>query len=329
MPSKVLITGGAGFIGSHLAEYLVKRGSHVSVIDNLSTGSSSNIRQLQKHGNFESTIGSVTDDHILDRLISSVDEVYHLAAAVGVKLIMDHPVDTIMTNVRGAENVLKLCTYHQKKVFMCSTSEIYGKTLQNQADRTPLREDGDCTIGATSRRRWAYACTKAIDEFLALAYYAERNLQVVIARLFNTVGPRQTGQYGMVVPIFVQQALRGDPISVHGDGEQTRFFTHVNDAINAMVKLMDTPQAIGQVFNIGGEEEVTINQLAERIRTMAQSNSTITHTPHEEVYGKEFEDMRHRKPDIRKLCTVSGYESQYCLDDILLSVIDHFRATVE
>lgn len=320
-----LITGGAGFIGSHLADHLIDRGHHVHVIDNLSTGRLENIRHLLDRPHFTHTIGNVLDYHTLERHVEQCDRIVHLAAAVGVKLIMEEPVETIVTNVQGTENVLKLANYHRKKVLVASTSEVYGKSMDNDGAISMLHEDNDWTLGPTTKRRWAYACSKAIDEFLAMAYHDEKQLPVVIARFFNTVGPRQTGRYGMVIPNFVQRALKDEPIQVHGDGEQSRCFTHVSDVVRAIVDLLDSPEAEGQVFNIGGDEEITMNALAERVRELAGSSSEITHIPYEEVYGEGFEDMQRRTPDISKLRATIGYEPTFSIDDILQSVIDYFR----
>jgi UDP-glucose 4-epimerase len=322
---KYLITGGAGFIGSHLAELLIEKGNQVHVIDNFSTGRLSNIEHLQKSDDFSYTVGSIMDYHALEKIIEKTDYIFHLAAAVGVKLIMENPVETIETNIRGTENVLKLASYHDKKVLVASTSEVYGKLMENEDDISTLREDGDWRLGPTSKRRWAYACSKAMDEFHALAYYDEKKLPVVIARFFNTVGPRQTGRYGMVVPNFVQKALMNEPIHIYGDGEQTRCFTYVGDVIQAIFDLMHSSDAEGEVFNIGGEEEISINQLAQKIKEMTNSDSKLIHVPYEEVYGKGFEDMRRRTPDLKKIKDHIGYETHYGLEDILEAVIRYFK----
>ena len=320
---KYLITGGAGFIGSHLADALIEQGHHVHIIDNLSTGRLENIEHHIGHSNFKSTVGDVLDYHLLEQLIAQCDRVFHLAAAVGVRLIMEQPVQTIITNVQGTENVLKLANYYGKKVLVASTSEVYGKSMETNGSLTHLHEDGDWTLGPTTKRRWAYACSKAIDEFLALAYYEEKKLPVVVGRFFNTVGPRQTGRYGMVVPNFVRCALQGDPIQVYGDGEQTRCFTYVGDAVHAIIRLMDSEGAEGQVFNIGGGEEISMNRLAERVRDLAESTSEIVHVPYGDVYGPGFEDMRRRTPDVQKLQRVIGYRPSHTTDDILREVIAH------
>ena len=319
-----LITGGAGFIGSHLADHLLEEGHRVRVLDNLSTGHLGNVRHLLEEERFELTIGNVLDYHTLEGLIAVSDRVVHLAAAVGVKLIMEQPVETIVTNVQGTENVLKLANYYGTRVLIASTSEVYGKSMDKDGSIEQLGEADDWTLGPTTKRRWAYACSKAMDEFLSLAYHDEKELPVVVARFFNTVGPRQTGRYGMVIPTFVQQALSGEPIRVFGDGEQTRCFTYVGDAVRAVADLLDTPAATGQVFNIGAREEISMNALAERVRAFTGSASEITHVPYEEVYGPGFEDMRRRTPDIRKLQETTGYAPTHTTDDILRRVIAFF-----
>ncbi len=320
-----LITGGAGFIGSHLAEYLIDRGHHVHVIDNLSTGRLENVQHLVDHPRFELTIGNVLDYHTLEQLVETCDQIFHLAAAVGVKLIMERPVETIVTNVQGTENVLKLANYHKKKVLIASTSEVYGKSMETDSAITHLQESDNWTLGPTTKRRWAYACSKAMDEFLALAYHDEKKLPVVIARFFNTVGPRQTGRYGMVIPNLVQSALLGEPLQVFGDGEQTRCFTYVGDAVRAIVDLMNVPEAEGGIFNIGSSEEISINALAERVRSLVDCDVPILHLSYKVVYGEGFEDMRRRTPDISKLERVLGYKPAYSIDAILREVIDYFR----
>ena len=320
-----LITGGAGFIGSHLAEHLLTQGHSVHIIDNLSTGRIENVQHLLENHRFGYTIGNVLDYHTMERYVERCDQIFHLAAAVGVKLIMEEPVETIVTNVQGTENVLKLANYHKKKTLVASTSEVYGKSMDQNGDMMALSETDDWTLGPTTKRRWAYACSKAIDEFLALAYHDEKKLPVIIARFFNTVGPRQTGRYGMVIPNFVQQALRGEPIRVFGDGKQSRCFTHVSDAIRAMVALMNTPGAEGNVFNIGSEEEVSINELAGRVIEHTGSTKGIEYIPYEDVYGPGFEDMRRRTPDITKVRQVIGYEPMNSVDDILRDVIAYYR----
>lgn len=321
---KYLITGGAGFIGSHLADSLVRDGHQVHIIDNLSTGSLDNIQHLVDRDNFSSTIADVVDYHTLEQLVANCDQIFHLAAAVGVKLIMEQPVETLTTNVQGTEHVLKLAHYYDKKVLVASTSEVYGKIL-NGKNRELLKEDGDWMLGASSKRRWAYACSKALDEFMALAYYDEKDLPVVVTRFFNTVGPRQTGRYGMVIPRFVERALNNEPIPVHGDGSQSRSFTHVSDAVRAVRNLMETPSAEGEIFNVGNHSEITIEDLAKRVIELTGSSSEIDYIPYEDVYGKGFEDMERRTPDLTKINGAIGYEPSYTIDEILQSVIDHYR----
>jgi nucleoside-diphosphate-sugar epimerase len=317
---RALITGGAGFIGSHLAEALLREGHEVSIIDNLSTGSINNINHLKGTPGFHYNIETITNEPVLAELIDQSDVVFHLAAAVGVKLIVEEPVHTIETNVHGTEVVLKHANKKKKLVFIASTSEVYGKSVT-----VPFHEDADLVMGATAKHRWAYACSKAIDEFLALAYYKEKKLPVIIGRLFNTVGPRQTGQYGMVLPTFVRQALAGHPITVYGDGTQSRSFTYVGDVVGALIKLVGQPNSIGQVFNIGNSEEITIRQLAEKVRSMTRSESPIVLIPYDEAYESGFEDMPRRVPDITKINRAIGYHPRVPLDDIIATVIEYFQ----
>lgn len=323
---RYLITGGAGFIGSHLTDRLLEQGHHVHVLDNLSTGRLANVHTWQGHDRFALTIGSVLDRHVLEQCIADCDRVIHLAAAVGVKRIMDRPVGTILTNVQGTENVLERARHHGTKTVLASTSEVYGKAMSKNGGGAPLEETDDLTIGATTKRRWAYACSKAMDEFLAQAYHEEHGLPVVCVRFFNTVGPRQSGNYGMVVPTFVERALAGQSLQVHGDGTQTRCFVHVADAVRAVMKLLEVPAAEGEVFNIGRPEEISIQALAERVRARTGAEVDITHVPHEEVYGDGFEDMQRRVPDLTKLEAATGYEPQFSMDDILRDVIDDVKA---
>jgi UDP-glucose 4-epimerase len=315
-----LITGGAGFIGSHLSDALLDGGHEVLVLDNLSTGSIDNIAHLKGRAGFEYFIDTVDNEPLLAELIDRSDVVFHLAAAVGVKLIVEQPVHTIETNVHGTEVVLKHASKKKKLVVIASTSEVYGKS-----EDVPFREDSDLVLGPTPKHRWAYACSKAIDEFLALAYWKERKLPVIIVRFFNTVGPRQTGTYGMVIPNFVRQALAGEPITVFGDGRQTRSFSHVADIVGALLKLVVEPRAIGQVVNIGNTQEVSIAVLAERVRELSGSNSPITLIPYDEAYEAGFEDMPRRVPDLTKIEGLIGYRPRYSLDDILAQVIEYFR----
>ena len=290
---RALITGGAGFIGSHLAEALLAAGHQVFVIDNLSTGSIQNIEPLKAHAAFKYVVGDITNEPLLAELVDDCDVVFHLAAAVGVKLIVEEPVRTIETNVHGTEVVLKHANKKKKLVIFASTSEVYGKSTD-----VPFHEDADLVLGPTPKHRWAYACSKAIDEFLALAYWKERKLPVVIVRFFNTVGPRQTGRYGMVIPNFVRQALAGQPITVHGDGSQTRSFCHVRDVVGALLRLMDEPRAVGEVFNVGNSQEISIMALAERVRALTSSGSPIVTIPYDQAYESGFEDMPRRVPDL-------------------------------
>ena len=317
---RALITGGAGFIGSHLSEALLAAGREVFVIDNLSTGSIDNIAHLRGHQRFHYTIDTVTNVPVLAELVDQCDVVFHLAAAVGVKLIVEQPVHTIETNVHGTELVLQQADKKKKLVVIASTSEVYGKSAD-----VPFREDADLVLGPTHKQRWAYACSKAIDEFLALAYCREKRLPVIIVRLFNTVGPRQTGRYGMVVPTFVGQALEGRPLTVYGDGTQSRSFTFVGDVVRALVALADEPRAVGQVFNIGNGHEITIRALAERVKALTGSASPIVTVPYDQAYEAGFEDMPRRVPDISKIRALVGYEPKVQLDEILRAVIDEFR----
>ena len=314
---RVLITGGAGFIGSHLADAYIQRGDEVYVIDDLSTGTIENIQHLKGHARFHYTIESVHNHPVTAELVDQCDVVFHLAAAVGVKLIVESPVRTIETNVRGTEVVLSLANKKKKKVLLASTSEVYGLSSD-----VPFREDGNLVMGATTKGRWSYACSKAIDEFLALAYWREKKLPTIVVRLFNTVGPRQTGQYGMVIPTFVKQALAGRPITVYGDGKQSRCFGYVGDIVGALIKLMENNNSVGQVFNIGSNQEITILDLAQRVKHLTQSDSDIVFVPYDEAYEEGFEDMPRRVPDISKVSELVGFRPQMSLDGILESVID-------
>jgi UDP-glucose 4-epimerase len=299
---------------------MLDQGHEVLILDNLSTGSFDNIAHLKGRPGFEYFIDSVENEPLLAELIDRSDVVFHFAAAVGVKLIVEQPVHTIETNVHGTEVVLKHANKKKKLVVIASTSEVYGKS-----DDVPFREDSDLVLGPTPKHRWAYACSKAIDEFLALAYWKERKLPVIIVRFFNTVGPRQTGQYGMVIPNLVRQALAGEPLTVFGDGTQQRAFTHVADVVAALLKLVVEPAAIGQVINIGNREEVTITRLAERIRELSGSTSAIKLVPYDEAYESGFEDMPRRVPDLAKIEQMIGYKTAHDLDEILIQVIDYFR----
>jgi len=317
---RALITGGAGFVGSHLSEALLAEGHEVFALDNLSTGSIDNIEHLKANPRFHYTIDSVTNEPVLAEHIDRCDVIFHLAAAVGVRKIVEEPVATIETNVHGTEVVLKHANKKKKLVVIASTSEVYGKSLE-----VPFREDADLVLGPTPKHRWAYACSKAIDEFLALAYWKEKKLPVIIIRLFNTVGPRQSGQYGMVIPNFVRQALANQPITVFGDGTQSRSFTYVGDVVSGLLKLVEHPKAVGEVFNIGNGQEISIRALAEKIKTMTGSGSDIVLIPYDKAYEAGFEDMPRRVPDIGKIRQLVGYEPRVHLDEILARVIDHFQ----
>ena len=313
---KALITGGSGFIGSHLSDALIARGDEVIALDDLSTGSRENVRQLEDNPRFRLVVGSVHDEDVVAPLVDECDVVFHLAAAVGVKLIVESPVRTIETNVHGTEMVLAVAARQRKRVLLASTSEVYGLS-----DQVPFREDGNLVMGATTKGRWSYACSKAIDEFLALAYYREKKLPTVIVRLFNTVGPRQTGRYGMVVPTLVGQALAGEPLTVFGSGKQTRCFGYVGDVVEALVRLMEHPATPGEVFNLGSREEVSITTLAERIIALTGSPSKIVHIPYSEAYEEGFEDMPRRVPDTSKAERTIGFRARTPLDGILRAVV--------
>jgi len=316
----ILITGGAGFIGSHLADRLVADGHSACVIDNLSTGSLENIKHHEQNGHFRYYIDTIMNEALIDELVAKADHIYHLAAAVGVKLIMDRPIETLETNVKGSEIVLRAANKYKKKILIASTSEIYG----NHVEHT-LKEDDNRVMGSIRKRRWAYACSKTLDEFLALAYFIEKKLPVVVTRFFNTVGPRQTGAYGMVLPSFVQSALLDKPITVYGDGSQTRSFTYVADVVDAIVKLMDHPEAVGEAFNIGSAEEISIKGLAEKVKQITESKSEIIYVPYEKAYGMGFEDMKRRTPDITKIQQMIDYKPSLNLDAIIEKVVEYFK----
>jgi UDP-glucose 4-epimerase len=313
---RILITGGAGFIGSHLSDHLLGQGNDVTVIDDLSTGSMDNIREAKQYGRFRYFIDTIFDKPLLAELIDDADVVFHLAAAVGVLNIVESPVRTIETNVGGSELVLELAAKKKKRVLIASTSEVYGKST-----KFPFSEEDDLVLGPTTKARWSYACSKAIDEFLALAYHRERKLPVTIVRLFNTVGPRQTGRYGMVLPTFVRQALCGVPLTVFGNGEQSRCFAHVEDIVKGLVQCISCDAAVGHVFNLGNTEEVTMNALAEKVIEATESTSTVRYLSYDEAYGKGFEDMQRRVPDISKARQWFGYAPTQLLDDIVKSVV--------
>jgi UDP-glucose 4-epimerase len=318
----VLITGGAGFIGSHLSELLLEQGWEVFVLDDLSTGSERNVSHLRGRRDFHLVVDSVLKPSVVNELVHRCDIVYHLAAAVGVRLIVEQPVHTLVTNIQGTENVLDHCNRFQKRVLVASTSEVYG----DRREREALGEESRRIYGPTTARRWAYAESKALDEFLALAYHQERGLDCVIARLFNTVGPRQSGEYGMVVPNFVANAIAGRTIEIHGDGSQTRCFCHVQDTIRALNGLMDDRSLRGEIFNVGSTELVTIKQLADRILERTASSSEIRYVPYDAVYGQGIEDMLHREPSTAKIAGAIGWQPTRALDDILSDVIGHVRA---
>lgn len=319
-----LITGGAGFVGSHLSDALLEQGHQVTVLDDLSTGSIRNIAHLRDHRNFRYVIDTMLNPPLLAELVDEADAVFHLAAAVGVKLIVESPVRTIETNVRCTELLLSVAAKKKKKVLLTSTSEVYGKNAE-----IPFHEESDLVMGATTRGRWSYACSKAIDEFLAIAYWREKGLPTVVVRLFNTVGPRQSGQYGMVIPRFVSQALAGEPITVYGDGSPSRCFTHVQDVVRALIGLMESPRAVGAVFNIGNDEEITILDLAERVRAMVGSSSEITFVPYAVAYEENFEDMQRRVPSVKKIHQTIGWSPEIALERILESVIEYQQAQIE
>ena len=317
---RALITGGAGFIGSHLADALIEAGHEVFVLDDLSTGSIENIEHLRRHLRFHYTIESVMNEPVLAEHVDQCDVVFHLAAAVGVKLIVEAPVRTIETNVHGTEVVLKHANKKRKLVVVASTSEVYGKSTD-----VPFHEDSDLVLGPTVKHRWAYACSKAIDEFLALAYWKEKKLPVIVVRLFNTVGPRQTAHYGMVIPNFVRQALAGLPITVFGTGKQSRSFTYVADAVRALQALVCEPRAVGHVFNVGSGEEITILELAQKVKQLTNSPSEIVTIPYDQAYEAGFEDMQRRVPDISKIRDLIGYEPRVSVDEMLVYVTKYFR----
>lgn len=317
---KILITGGAGFIGSHLAEALLEREHEVYVIDDLSTGSIDNIRHLMDHPRFHYRIDTIMDVMLMTDLVKVVDQIYHLAAAVGVQYIIDNPLESLTTNVRGTEIILELANRKKQKVFLASTSEVYGKH-----NKFPLSEEDDSIIGKTKISRWSYACAKMLDEFLALAYFREKALPVVIGRYFNVCGPRQSSRYGMVIPRFVKQALLGNSISVYGDGKQSRCFAHVNDVVEGTIRLMENSDCVGEIFNIGSDEEITIEDLARKVLEKTGSTSEIELIPYDRAYEKGFEDMLRRVPSLQKISEKVGYERKYNLDAIIENVIKYFK----
>lgn len=319
--SHYLITGGAGFIGSHLADALVARGEKVTLLDNLSTGSLDNVRHLDEHSKVSFHEGSILDAELVGKLVKAADVVVHLAASVGVELIIRRPLESLINNIRGTEIVLEACADLGRKVLVASTSEIYGKNTTG-----PLREDSDRILGSPFKSRWSYSTSKAVDEILAYTYWRERGTPSIVVRLFNTVGPRQTGAYGMVVPRFVQQALRGETLTVHADGQQSRCFCHVDDSVRGLIALLDQPASVGQVFNVGSQEEVTINELATRVIARTGSTSRVEHVPYDVAYEEGFEDMLRRVPDITRIKGLAGWEPTKLLDDIIDDVVEFERA---
>lgn len=319
---KILITGGAGFVGSHLADKLIAEGHEITVIDDLSTGRYSNVEHLEGNPNFRLIIDTVLNAELMEELVRETDRVFHMASAVGVRLIMEQPVKTIETIFHGTDVVLKFCSRYRKRVLIPSTSEVYGKGAS-----VPFREEDDLLTGATDKHRWAYACAKTLDEFLALAHWKETRLPVVVVRLFNTVGPRQTGQYGMVVPRFVHAAMKNEPISIHGDGTQSRCFGHVLDVVEGLTKVLETPACFGQVINLGNDEETSIKQLAEKAIELADSSSELHFVSYDEVYGEGFEDMQRRVPSLDKAKRLVGYQPTRSLADIINDVIREAKGT--
>ena len=317
---KALITGGAGFIGSHLAEALLKRGASVTVLDNLSTGRYENIAALSGARGFELVVGTILNETLVDKLVERCDVIFHLAAAVGVELIIKRPLESMITNIKGSEVVLEMAHRYRKTVLIASTSEIYGKNIHG-----PLREDTDRILGSPLKSRWSYSTSKAVDEILAYIYWKEKQVPTTIVRLFNTVGPRQSGAYGMVIPRFIAQALRGEPLLVHGTGKQSRCFLHVKDVVQALIKLIEHPGAIGDVFNIGSQEEVTIEELARRVIAITKSRSRIEYVPYEQAYEEGFEDMPRRVPDISKIRRLIDFEPTIALEGIIRDVVWSLR----
>ena len=317
---QALVTGGAGFIGSHLTDRLIGLGHDVTILDNLSTGRYDNVSPLDGHPRFHLVVGSILNELLVDKLVERCDVIFHLAAAVGVELIIKRPLESLMTNIRGSEVVLEMAHRYRKKVLIASTSEIYGKNIHG-----PLREDTDRVLGSPLKSRWSYSTSKAVDEILAHVYWKEKGVPTMIVRLFNTVGPRQSGAYGMVLPRFVSQALDGKPLQVHGDGKQSRCFLHVSDVVTALAKLIEHPGAVGEVFNLGSQEEVTIAQLAQRIIRITDSASTIEYIPYDEAYEEGYEDMPRRVPDISKIRALIGFQPTLNLDQIIQSVVDSLR----
>jgi UDP-glucose 4-epimerase len=319
---KILVTGGAGFIGSHLSEELLKRGDHVTILDNFSTGRMENIAHLVTNNNFQMVRGSILDADIMDKLAEKVDCIFHLAAAVGVELIIKKPFESLTTNIKGTEIVLEVACRYNRKILITSTSEIYGKNSNG-----PLKEGDDRILGSPLKTRWSYSTSKALDEVLSYIYYKERDLPTIIVRLFNTVGPRQSGAYGMVIPRFVQQALRGETITIYGDGKQSRCFLHVKDAVSAMISLTDKPEAVGQVFNLGSQEEISMENLAKKVLELSKSKSRITYIPYDKAYEEGFEDMLRRVPDITKIHDLINFKPTKDLNSIIKDVINYYSSS--
>ncbi|MBI3319043.1 MAG: GDP-mannose 4,6-dehydratase [Candidatus Omnitrophica bacterium] len=317
---RVLVTGGAGFIGSHLADQLLALNHRVTLLDNLSTGRYENIAHLDGHPNLQLVVGTILNEHLVDKLVERCDMVFHLAAAVGVELIIKYPLESLMTNIRGSEVVLEMAHRYRRKVLVASTSEIYGKNVNG-----PLQEGTDRILGSPLKSRWSYSTSKAVDEILAFTYWKEKGVPTIIVRLFNTVGPRQSGAYGMVIPRFVGQALEHKPLQVHGDGKQSRCFLHVRDVVGALLKLSEHPGAPGEVFNLGSQEEVTIEDLAKRVIRIAKSASGVEYIPYEAAYEEGYEDMPRRVPDVRKIHALIGFQPTMRLDQIIESVVEEMR----
>jgi UDP-glucose 4-epimerase len=317
---KALITGGAGFIGSHLAEELINTGHEVTVLDNLSTGKLENVAFLESKPNFELVVDTVLNENLVDKLVEKCDVIFHLAAAVGVELIVKKPLESLTTNIKGSEIILEMASRYHKKVLITSTSEIYGKNING-----PLKEEDDRILGSPLKTRWSYSTAKAVDEMLAYVYWKQKNVPSIIVRLFNTVGPRQTGAYGMVLPRFVEQALKNEPLTVYGTGKQSRCFVHVKDVLKALIKLVSETRAIGEVFNIGSQEEITIEQLAKEIIKLTKSKSKIEYIPYEKAYEEGFEDMQRRVPDITKINKLIGFKPTYILTEIIKDIVEYLK----
>jgi UDP-glucose 4-epimerase len=317
---RAFVTGGAGFIGSHLSEHLLDAGHRVIVLDDFSTGKRENVQHLEKNPNFELVAGTVLNEYLVDKLVEKSDVIFHLAAAVGVELIVKKPLESLTTNIKGIETVLEMAYRYHKKILVTSTSEIYGKNING-----PLKETDDRILGSPLKARWSYSTAKAVDEMLAYVYWKEKNVPSIIVRLFNTVGPRQTGAYGMVVPRFIGQALKNEPITVYGNGKQSRCFVHVGDVVKALIKLVEEPKAVGEVFNIGSQEEISIEELSKEIIRIAKSKSKITYIPYEKAYEEGFEDMQRRVPDTAKISKLIGFKPTYTLEGIIKDIVAYLK----